>query len=439
MKTTTKTNTDSDNMISLSLISKEDVELQFGEAMASAVATDQVVTWAKFILTDDKPNENKQRVPSEEFDNIIKTGAYKPVKMAIGEIKDGHEEARPLGVITHLVREDNKIVALAALWDHERTEDVATIKKMVQSKKPVNVSWEILFGNHRFIDGVEDLLDTVLKAVTIVGLPAYAGRTQLLAVAAKKWSPAYVEKLPDTSFLHIERDGTRYFAYRDDRGVIDPSRFPTILDEIANAPLSQNTLKELRHQVQKLHTVISADASIKELLENLEENNTEDNTLETKELESKVSELEAKLALANDTLAAKDKALKEALELKDVADTTIKTMEVELTPLREFKLESDKVTERATKLSAIKAKFEGVKLEKSDEYFEENAEKLLGLDENGLDFMLQEMVAFKEEDIKNEEASVKKPSVPNVTSRGESLKDAKELAKALTEYRTGKK
>src|SRR5689334_5002936 len=107
MKNSTKTNTDSVDIVEL--LSKEDVESQFGEAAASVIATDQVITWAKFILTDDKPNGNRQRVPKEEFENILKTGLFKPVKMAVGEIADGHEDSKPLGVITNLKIEGNKI------------------------------------------------------------------------------------------------------------------------------------------------------------------------------------------------------------------------------------------------------------------------------------------------------------------------------------------
>jgi hypothetical protein len=406
----------------LELLNKDAVEERFGEAAASIISTDQVITWAKFVLTDDKPNENRQRVPIEEFDNIIKTGVFKPIKMALGEIKDGHEDSRPLGVITNLVKEGNKIVALAALWNHERSDDVSLVKDRIANGKPVNVSWEILYGNSEKNGLVSDLMDIVLKAVTIVGIPAYAGRTQLLAVAAKKekkWSPAYIEGLPDTSFLLVE-NGTRYFAFRDESGKIDPSRFPAIMEEIADTSLPQNTLKSIRHQVKKLNSVISADASIIELLEEEEEFNAEDNTLETKDLEIKVTDLEAKLAVANDKLATKESELATAQEQFNLADTTLKTLQEEISPLREFKLEADKSAEKVTKLSAIKAKFEGANLTKPETYFEENAEKLLSMDENGLDFMLQEMTAFKEQEGKGEgEASKKKtPEVPNIPGQG---------------------
>lgn len=430
MKNNDKKDTNTQDV--LQLLNKEDAEKQFGEAIASAVATDQIITWAKFILTDDKPNGNKQRIPLEEFNNIIKTGIYKPVKMALGEIKDGHDDARPLGVITNLTKEGNKIVALAALWDHERTDDVENIKDMVNNGKPVNVSWEILYGNSVTKDGVSDLLDTVLRAVTIVGIPAYAGRTQLLAVAAKKWSPAYINKLPDTSFLLKESDGTRYFAIRDDSGKIDPSRFDAVLEEIANAPLPQNTLKGIRHQVKKLQAMVKADASLLELLGE-EDYNTEDYTLDTKELENKVSELEAKLATATDEKLAKEKELADALALAEVANTSVKTLEEELAPLRAFRQEAEQLEQKAAKLSTIKSKFESLNLSKPDEYFSENAEKLLGLDENGLDFMLQEMVAFKSEDGGEGSASLKKVVVPNIQAKHENLSDPKTLAAALRE------
>jgi hypothetical protein len=430
MKIANKVDTEVEDVIKL--ISKEDAESEFGEAVASQIAKDHVVTWAKFVLTDDKPNGNGQRIPAEEFDNLIRTGSYMPVKMALGSINDGHEDAKPIGVITNLTKLGNKIYALAALWDHERTDDVASIKEMVNSNKPVNISWEILYGRTFKSNGITDLLDTMLKAATIVGIPAYAGRTQLLAVAAKKWSPAYIQKLPDTSFLHVTSDGTRYFAYRDETGKIDPSRFQPITEEIANAPLPENTLKGLRHQVKKLSAMISADASLQEILGEGVDNLTEDFTLETKELEGKVSDLEAKLALANDNFVAKEKELVDALALAEQANTTVKTLEEELNPLRQFKLDAEAEAGKAAKLSGIKAKFEGLGLVKDEKYFTDNTEKLMAMDENSLDFMLQEMVAFKSESGTGE-ASLKLPKVPVLGGSTDDLSDLKQLAVALRE------
>lgn len=430
MKKASKTDTDSYDEVEL--VSKEYVEEHFGVATASAVETDQVVTWAKFVLTDDKPNENRQRIPAEEFDNLIRTGVYKPVKMAIGEIKDGHDESRPLGVITNLVREGNKIVALAALWAHERADDIDRIKEMVRNNTPVNVSWEILYGRSASKDGVSDLYDTILKAATIVGIPAYAGRTQFIAVAAKKWSEAYVNGLPDTSFLHVEHDGTRYFAYRDAAGKIDPSRFNVILDELSQASLPTNTIKTVKHQVLRMNAVVSADASLKDLIG--DDVIPEEYNLDTKELEGKIGELETKLAESANVIAAKEKELADALAVASDANNAVEALQKELEPLRDFKLEADKQIERSNKLSAIKAKFEGVSLSKSEEYFDENADKLLSLDDSGLDFLLQEMVAFKEENVSIESVASKHTTsgVPNVTGVGAAL-SIKDLAAALRE------
>lgn len=433
MENNAKNITESQNVVQL--LSNDEVELQFGEAIASVVARDQVVTWAKLILTDDKPNRNKQRIPAEEFDNIIRTSQYKPVKMADGEIKDGHEDARPLGVITNVTKDGDKLVALVALWDHEREDDVATVKNLVKAGKPVNVSWELYYEDATEKDGITDLLGVVLRAVTIVGMPAYAGRTQFLAVAAvKKWSDAYIAKLPDSNFLHVDANGNRYFAYRDDTGKIDPNRFPVLLDEASKAPLPENTLKGIRHQVKRLQTVVSTDASILELIGEGEDFITEEQTLDTKELEGKLSEVESKLASANDVIASKEKELVDALAAVQLAEESVKTLQEELNPLREFKLEADKAAERGEKLSAVKAKFESLNLVKTDEYFEENADKLLSLDENGIDFMLQEMVAFKEQGKSGEgEASVKKTSgVPNIPGNSGAV-TLSELASALRE------
>jgi hypothetical protein len=432
MKNTTIIDTKVDDLVQL--ISKEDAQEQFGEAAASVIGVDSAITWAKFILTDDKPDANRQRIPSEEFDNLIKTGINKPIKMAMGGIKDGHEDAHPLGVITNLTKEGNKIVALAALWNRERGDDVAIIKELVNSDKPVNVSWEILYGASRIKNGVQDLLDTALRAVTIVGMPAYAGRTPVLAVAARKWSPAYLDKLPDQNFMHIDNDGTRYFAFKDAEGLIDPSRFPVILEEIAQASIPQNTLKDIRAQVSRM----ASDASI---VVNDEGINMED-TLDIKELEGKIAVLDAQLALANNALAAKEKELVDALETAKKANETVQSLEGEIAPLREFKQVADKATEKSVKLAAIKTKFETLKVAKDDTYFEENAEKLLGMDESGLDFMLQEMVAFKDTTSEGEGAASKKVTsgVPNIQVKAENLSDPKELAKALTELRkNGKK
>lgn len=155
------------------------------EAFA-AISLNPAVSWAKFILTDDKPNANKQRVPLEEFDNIIKTGIFMPIKMAVGEIADGHSDSLPLGVITHLKKVNNQIHGLAALWERERPEDIEYIKNRYKNGEQLQLSWELLYTDSAIKEdgSAIDLLGVALRAVTLVGMPAYQGRTPIIAVAA---------------------------------------------------------------------------------------------------------------------------------------------------------------------------------------------------------------------------------------------------------------
>jgi hypothetical protein len=438
MKKDTKTNTNGDNPVQL--LSEEDVEQEFGLsiATASAAAADSATTWAKFVLTDDQPNGNRQRIPIEEFGNVIKTGAYKPLKMAIAEIADGHEESKPLGVITNLIQDANRIIALAALWGHERSGDVGMIKKYVNSGKPVNISWELLYGSSvKEEGGIEALRDITLTAATIVGIPAYAGRTQFIAVAAsKKWSGQYIKSLPDSSFLHVDSLGERYFAYRDDSGKIDTTRFPTIMEEITASSLPQNTLKIVRHQIKKMDSVIQADASLLDLIGDVSEEIMEEQTLDIKELEGKVAELEAKLAEAVAALGQKEAALTETASKLEAATASVAALEEELNPLREFKATAELNAQREARVAAIKAKFETASINKSDEYFTENMDKFLSMEEASLDFMIQELVAFKEEDAGKGSASLTKKGsdVPNIPGNaGTDLSDIKVLGAALRE------
>lgn len=155
------------------------------EEAQAAISQNPFVTWVKFILTDDMPNANKQRIPVEEFANIIKSGVFMPLKMAYDKINDGHEESFPVGVISHLKQHKNQVIGLAALWDKERPQDINLIREKYANKTPLQLSWEVLFKNSSIDEnGITDLKDTSLRAVTLVGRPAYEGRTPIVAVAS---------------------------------------------------------------------------------------------------------------------------------------------------------------------------------------------------------------------------------------------------------------
>jgi hypothetical protein len=313
-------------------------DLAKGEAFAS-VNLNPNLRWMKFILLDDQPNENKQRVPQKEFQNIIKTGIHMPIKMAEGAIADGHDEARPIGVITHLKQIKNRIEGLAALWSKERPEDIDYVLEEFNSGSVPQISYELPYADSEKTEaGIENLFETSLRAATLVNLPAFAGRTPIVAMASKEESDTNLE---------------------DDK----------LMDEL-------ETLKQ-----------------------------DHEKALDT------IKELEKDLAEMKEAQASTDKELEE---------------------LREFKAEVDKEAEEADKLDKIEKKFAEAGIKKDDEYFETNKERLLSLDSEALDFMVQEMVAFanKEED-KSKDLDNDDGIPPMKGDKDTAPKSMKEFADAL--------
>lgn len=155
----------------------------------ASISLNPLYQWAKIVVTDDQPNANKKRIPQEEFDNLIKTGIFAPIKMAEKEISDGHEDAfgRPIGIISQLTKEGNRLIALAALWKKERPEDIQKLKEMYKNGTPPQVSWEISYVESSLEeDGIEAYLGTILTGLAVVGMPAYTGRTPFVAMSSKQ-------------------------------------------------------------------------------------------------------------------------------------------------------------------------------------------------------------------------------------------------------------
>lgn len=151
----------------------------------AATSLNPYFQWAKIVVTDDQPNANRKRIPLEEYDNLIKTGIFSPVKMDYGSIA-GHDEAKgkPIGVISQLSKETNKVIALAALWKYERESDIAMLKDMYTKGTPPQVSWEIAYSDSKVNeDGIEDLIGTSLFGLVVVENPAYTGRTPFVAMS----------------------------------------------------------------------------------------------------------------------------------------------------------------------------------------------------------------------------------------------------------------
>lgn len=246
----------------VSLIDENEVKTEMGEAFASFMLN-PTVTWAKFILTDDKTNANGERIPKEEFANLIRSGIHMPVKMALGEISAGHPGTKPLGTITHLketTTDDGSfaLVALAALWGEERPADVEFIKQRFAEQQPVDVSWEILYTDSNLNTETKsmDLIGTVLRAATIVGNPAYTGRTPFLSIAAKKVGEAEDEQEDPTKLAEEE--------------------LKTIEELQADLDAVQAKLTEANAKLDAANSSLAEkDANIERLTKESEETNTE--------------------------------------------------------------------------------------------------------------------------------------------------------------------
>jgi hypothetical protein len=167
----------------------------------SSVSLNPNFQWGKVVICDDQPNLNKMRIPESEFDNLIRTGINSPIKMDYGKIT-GHEEAqgKPIGVISQIKKETNKLIALVALWKKEREEDIAMLKDMYLKNQPPQTSWEIGYSEMKTDDkGIQDLFGTMLNGLAVVANPAYAGRTGFVAMSSK------TENLQENSMEELDQ------------------------------------------------------------------------------------------------------------------------------------------------------------------------------------------------------------------------------------------
>jgi DNA repair exonuclease SbcCD ATPase subunit len=225
------------------------------------------------VLTDNLPNANKERIPEDEFDNLIRTGIFMPIKMALGKIADGHSNATPLGVISHLKKVNNQIFGLAALWERERPEDVSYIRQRYQNKEPLQLSWEILYSDSSTNeDGVKDLKGTALRAVTLVGMPAYSGRTPIIAVASENTDNTQEEnKLEELEQLQSKLTeletslSTKDTELSNTKAELETkaTELDTKLAELSQALEELNTLRVYKAGVEEQKEIESRFASIK--------------------------------------------------------------------------------------------------------------------------------------------------------------------------------
>lgn len=238
-----------------------------GEAYAS-ITLNPHLRWMKFILLDDQPNENKERVPQKEFENIIKTGVNMPLKMAEGAIADGHEDAKPIGVITHLMKVKNRIEGLAALWSRERPEDIEFILEEFNKGVTPQVSYELPYQDIEETEaGVKDLLGTSLRGVALVRIPAFAGRTPVVAMAAKEAGESDTKLEDDKLMDELEALKQQYAEAQD--------TIKELNDELAELKESQASVNEELEELRGFKAEIDKLAEEADKLDKVEQKFTE--------------------------------------------------------------------------------------------------------------------------------------------------------------------
>lgn len=208
----------------------------------AAISKNPTLRWIKFVLTDDAPNANKQRIPKEEFSNLVKTGIHMPIKMSQGYIRDGHEYSVPIGSITSLVERDHFVEGIAGLWGKEYPGEVDLLQKMSANEdENPQLSWEILYkGSQIEDDGIETFSDTALAAATVVGIPAYEGRTPITLMASKESNSDYRIKTEELDKMEEELKKLQSRV----SGLEDENK--TLADSLASLKEEHETLKAER-------------------------------------------------------------------------------------------------------------------------------------------------------------------------------------------------
>lgn len=216
------------------------------EALASIVGSDDTSLWVTFVFTDDIANANAQGIHQDEFERVIRTGLHKPFKKKLGyTVASDHDDAVPVGAIADLKKEENKIVGVASVWEREFPDDAAYIRDAYAAKEPLGVSWEVFYEDTEVDEeGTEWLKKVSTRAITLVGQPAYAGRTPLLAVAAKQRNSS------DDKILGVDKQmADNELKEQLDLAKQEAATLKTTLEE-ANANLTQ--LGELQSEVKAL-------------------------------------------------------------------------------------------------------------------------------------------------------------------------------------------
>ena len=155
-----------------------------GTLKAYASNQNPLQTIVEFVLTDFRPNKNKQRIPKSESDNIVSSALNMPLKIDFDDntIK-GHAFSVPIGTLSEVWAQEDVIMARSVLWKEEFPAIDEYLKKASVEGKMIGTSWEIFYDRSEQHDEITDLYGCIVQATTIVDNPAYGDRTKILSIA----------------------------------------------------------------------------------------------------------------------------------------------------------------------------------------------------------------------------------------------------------------
>lgn len=169
------------------------------KSVAEASISNPFIKEVSFILTDDKPNANFVGIRKEDFFSLAQSAIWMPIKMAPGQIAEGHDGATPLGVITETTIEEACISGVGVIWPEERPSDVSFLTEKTEHAEAF-LSWEIAYEQMDIDeDGIGWLKNPILLATTLVSRPAYGERTRVLEVSSKDGIMKNEEELSETT------------------------------------------------------------------------------------------------------------------------------------------------------------------------------------------------------------------------------------------------
>jgi len=258
-------------------------------------------------------------VPDSAFANLVESGLYMPIKVAEGGVRPDHSGAEPLGPIVKLSIDDGKVPGKAVIWKSERPEAYKMLKDMQASGDNIDISWELLYSeSEEDEDGVQWLQDPILRGATIVGNPAYSGRTPVLSIASRDTS--IIEQLKEA--LEDKFDAATLEVFEEEARKL----FENYQGGNSSLKSEENMdMQELKEKVEELRSTNEKLESANEELTNKNSELVEAN----KELEE-YKEQREKAEAERELLAAR---------LQELAEAGIELSEEELEEKREIFLE----------------------------------------------------------------------------------------------------